>query len=119
MAFFAKKPVCPPMKSFAASQVFPRPGMRAALALRRLRGEEGFKKIVFLYERSRYLYENKEGHVKNEAKTKLKTRRFLAEIATKNAKSGRFLAKEGVSHQPSASRCQRAHSNSKPLFAHG
>jgi len=45
--------------------------MRIALALPRSRGEGGFKKSVFLYERTRHFYENKEGHVQNEPKNKL------------------------------------------------
>jgi len=82
------------MSNFAASQVFRRPGMGVALALRRFRGEGGFKKIVFLYERTRHLYENKEGHVQNEAKTKLKTSRFLTGIAAKNTRICWFLEKK-------------------------
>ena len=74
-------------------QVFRRPGMEVILALRRFQGEEGFKKIVFLYERSRYLYENKEGHVQNEAKTKLKTRSFLVRRAHADPKVACFLTK--------------------------
>ena len=48
-----------------------RPGLEAILAPRRFNREEVFRKPAFQYERTRYLYENNEGHVKNEAKTKL------------------------------------------------
>jgi hypothetical protein len=74
-------------------QAFRRLGMEVILALRRFQGEEGFKKIVFLYERSRYLYENKEGNVQNEAKTKLKTSWFLTQMTRKNPRTGWFLTK--------------------------
>jgi len=70
-----------------------RPGMGVILALRRFQGEEGFKKIVFLYERSRHLYENKEGDVQNEAKTKLKTNCFLLNGGQTNPRAGWFLTK--------------------------
>jgi len=75
-------------------QIRRRRGFGAISALRRFHREEGFKKIVFLYERSQYLYENKEVHVKNEAKTKLKTCCFLAKTARKNPIFGWLLAKQ-------------------------
>ena len=74
-------------------QVFRRPGMEVILALRRFQAEEGFKKIVFLYERSRHLHENKEWDVQNEAKTKLKTSCFLTKLTRRNPRVGWFLTK--------------------------
>jgi hypothetical protein len=71
-------------------RVFRRPGMEVILALRRFQGEEGFKKIVSLYERSRHLYENKEGDVQNEAKTKLKTHCFLLKRGQTNPRAAGF-----------------------------
>jgi hypothetical protein len=71
-------------------QVFRRPGMEVILALRRFQGEEGFKKIVFSYERSRHLYENKEGSVQNEAKTKLKMHCFLLKRGQTNLRAAGF-----------------------------
>jgi len=82
------------MNCCTAQQILRRQGMRAALALRKFHREGGFNKIMFLYERTRYLYENKEGHVQNEAKTKLKTRCFLTKIARKNPRFGAFLQKK-------------------------
>ena len=74
-------------------QVLRRPGMEVILALRRSQAEEGFKEIVFLYERSRHLCENKEGHVQNEPKTKLKTSCFLTKLTRRNPRVGWFLTK--------------------------
>jgi len=71
-------------------QVFRRPGMEVILALRRFQGEEGFKKIVFLYERSRHLYENKGGRIQNEAKTKLKMHCFLLKRDQTNPRAAGF-----------------------------
>jgi len=83
-------------------QIFRRPGMEVLLAVRRFQGKEDFKKTVFLYERTRHLYENKEGHVQNEAKTKLKMSCFLAKTAGKNPKMGCFLTKRTQETSPRA-----------------
>jgi hypothetical protein len=90
-------------------RVLRRPGMGVISALRRFQGEEGFKKIVFLYERSRHLYENKEGDVQNEAKTNLKMSWFLTKRTEKDPRVAWFLIKRtqsepkrGSSRAPSA-----------------
>ena len=82
------------MNSFATSRILGRPGLEVIQSLRRFHGEEGSKKIVFLYERTRHLYENKEGYAENEAKTKLKTCCFVAQSAGKKTKAGAFLTKQ-------------------------
>jgi len=85
-----------------ASQVFHRPGTGVPAALGRFPAEGNFKKDCFLYERTRHLYENKEGHAQNEAKTKLKTCCFAARIARKRQEKGFSLAKRTQETSPRA-----------------
>ena len=66
------------------------------MALGRFQGEGGFKKIVFLYERTRHLYENKERHAQNEAKTKLKTGSFLVKLRAFCARNCTNLTPNGA-----------------------